>query len=181
MCIDEQLLSAYLDGELSEPFKSQTEEHLSYCAACRARLESLRALDKEVASSTVTDQELDVHKDQVYQLLEKKYFSEDAKKPSVFRRKLELSVSSCLTVAAAIVLVFVGSFVFFGTSDKNTSEILPSFSPSADVENVRLVSASQTGLDSYSLEEILKYLDSRGYNVDISIKGLTPIEVPSEE
>ena len=32
--------------------------------------------------------------------------------------------------------------------------------------------------DNFTLEEILQYLDSKGYNVDISIKGLQPLEMP---
>ena len=32
MCIDSQMLSAYLDGELPEPYRTQVEEHLEHCA-----------------------------------------------------------------------------------------------------------------------------------------------------
>ena len=50
MCIDEALLSSYLDGELKEPYKSQTEEHLAHCSACRARLERLRTISQALAA-----------------------------------------------------------------------------------------------------------------------------------
>lgn len=181
MCIDEQLLSSYLDGQLSEPFKSQTEEHLSYCSACRTRLEKLRALDERIQSASPSDEELARRKDQAFALLEKKYF-ESGRKISFFRRKLEFSIPAMITSAAAVVVVFIGGFVLFGTNNQQTNEILPSFAVQADSGNVRFVSGSQQqGLDAYSLEEILKYLDSKGYNVDISIKGITPIgETPTE-
>jgi hypothetical protein len=34
-------------------------------------------------------------------------------------------------------------------------------------------------LDSYSLEEILKYLDGKGYDVDVRLKGITPLDPTS--
>lgn len=175
MCIDEQLLSSYLDGELGEPFKSQTEEHLSYCSACRKRLERLSVLDENMKNASPSDDELSAHKDQCFDKLEKKYFSENSK-VSFFRRKIEMGIPSMITAAAAVVVVFIGGFVLFGTSRGQTSEILPSFAVPADSENIRFVSGNGQGLDAYSLEEILKYLDSKGYNVDISIKGIKPLE-----
>ena len=63
-----------------------------------------------------------------------------------------------------------------GTSSEQTSEIIPSYTVQADTSNVHFVSTQDRGLDGYSLEEILSYLDSKGYDVDISIKGLQPIE-----
>ena len=67
--------------------------------------------------------------------------------------------------------------MFFGTSSEQTEDILPSFSMQADSSNVHFVSDSAS-LDNFTLEEILQYLDSKGYNVDISIKGLQPLEMP---
>ena len=67
--------------------------------------------------------------------------------------------------------------MFFGTSSEQTEDILPSFSMQADSSNVHFVSDSAS-LDNFTLEEILQYLDNKGYNVDISIKGLQPLEMP---
>lgn len=176
MCIDEQLLSSYLDGELKEPFRSQTEEHLAYCPACRARLERLMDLDALIWKATPSDEELGIHKDDVLSSIEERLFKDGAK-VSVLHRRISLSVSNLLTCAAAVVVVFIGGFILFGSNSRQTSEILPSYSMQADRENVRFVSNDQrSGLDSYSLEEILDYLDDKGYDVDLSIKGLSPIE-----
>lgn len=35
--------------------------------------------------------------------------------------------------------------------------------------------ASSRLLESYSLEEILQYLDAKGYEVDVRIKGIKPV------
>ena len=179
MCIDDQLISAYLDGELKEPYLSEVREHLSYCQACRDRLEDFRHLDDKIKSYlSLSEEEKNRNRDKISSLLEEKCFS--GGKRSLLRRKIELSVSGLVTAAAALVFVFIGGFMFFGTSTEQTEDILPSFALQADSSNVRFVSDS-SGLENYTLEEILKYLDSKGYNVDISIKGLTPLETSTPD
>ncbi len=174
MCIDSQMLSAYLDGELPEPYRTQVEEHLEHCAACRKHLCDMKALDERVKAATFSDELLLRNKDRMFSLLDKKYF-ESGKKVSFIRRRLEVSVPSLVTAAAAVVFIFIGGFMFFGTSSEQTEDILPSFALQADSSNVHYVS-DNVGLENYTLEEILQYLDSKGYNVDISIKGLQPLE-----
>lgn len=176
MCIDEQLLSAYLDNELIEPYKTQVEEHLSYCSACRLRLEKLRALDETIKSTELSDDVLDAKMNQTLSFLEKKYFAEDKPRVNFFRRKIEMGLSTMITAAAAVVVVYIGGFVLFGLNSKQTDEILPSVNVQANSQNVHLVSQNERGLDSFSLEQILQYLDSKGYDVDISIKGLKPLD-----
>ncbi|MBR1938917.1 MAG: zf-HC2 domain-containing protein [Spirochaetales bacterium] len=181
MCIDEQLISSYLDGELCEPYKSQTEEHLSYCKACSARLEKLRKTRELVRLSSPSDEVLNKGKDEVFALLEKKYLGQKKKHISFIQKKFEVSFPTMVTSAAAVVVIFVGGFMLFGSNSSQTADIVPSFNVQAGQENVRFVSNKDQGLDSYSLEEIMKYLDSKGYEVDISIKGLKPIDGSSTD
>ena len=47
-------LSAYADGELAEPLRSQVARHLAGCAECAARVESYRATDALLASLPAT-------------------------------------------------------------------------------------------------------------------------------
>ena len=175
MCIDLQMLSAYMDGELKEPYRTQVEEHLEHCAACRNLLEGMRALDKKLEKDTFSPDELNRNKDAIFKKLDSKFFSE-GRKVSFFRSKIQMSVPAAITAAAAAVFIFVGGFALFGSNTKETNDILPSFAVNAESENVRLVSQGKTSLEDYTLEEILQYLDSKGYQVDISIKGLQPLE-----
>ena len=168
MCIDSQMLSAYLDGELPEPYRTQVEEHL----------EDMRALDRRIQNAAFSEELLLRNKDRIYSLLDKKYF-QSGKKVSFIRRRLEISLPSLITAAAAVVFIFIGGFMFFGTSAEQTEDILPSFALQADSSNVHYVSDT-VGLENYTLEEILQYLDSKGYNVDISIKGLQPLETTED-
>ena len=177
MCIDEALLSSYLDGELEEPYLSQTAEHLAHCAACRARLERLKGISAILAKDELPQEEIDSARERGLEVLERKLLGQEGRKPGFFRRRIEMGLGSMITAAAGLVVVFIGGFVLFGTSPEQTSEIIPSYTVQADSQNVRFVSDQEArGLDGYSLEEILSYLDSKGYNVDISIKGIHPIE-----
>ncbi len=178
MCIDSQMLSAYLDGELPEPYRSQVEEHLAHCSACRKHLEDMRALERKILSAEFPEDVMMRNKDSIYSFLDRKYF-ESGRKVSFIRRRLEVSMPSLITAAAAVVFIFIGGFMFFGSSARQTEDILPSFAMQADSSNVHFVSDTAS-LDSFSLEEILQYLDSKGYNVDISIKGLQPLPASSE-
>ena len=164
-----------MDGELKEPYRTQVEEHLEHCAACRNLLEGMRALDKKLEKDTFSPDELNRNKDAIFKKLDSKFFYE-GRKVSFFRRKIQMSVPAAITAAAAAVFIFVGGFALFGSNTKETNDILPSFAVNAESENVRLVSQGKTSLEDYTLEEILQYLDSKGYQVDISIKGLQPLE-----
>ena len=99
MCIDDQMLSAYLDGELSEPFCSQVEEHVGYCQACKERLGQLKALSLRIKDAAVPAEQLLGNKDKVFGLLEQKCFS--SKRRNFFRRKIEMGLPSMITAAAA--------------------------------------------------------------------------------
>ena len=175
MCIDDQMLSAYMDGELMEPYLTQVKEHLEHCQACRTRLEELTALMDKVKDAAIPEETLLRNKDRIYSLLDDKFFT-GKKKVNFFRRRIEMGMPSLITAAAAVIFIFVGGFMFFGSSEGQTTEILPSFQVNADSQNVQFVSDTPTSLDDYTLEEILEYLDQKGYDVDISIKGLKPID-----
>ena len=175
MCIDAQMLSAYLDGELKDPYKSQVTEHLEHCAACQKHLADFENLKNRILLDSFPNEVINDKKDAIFEKLDKKYFQGD-KKVSFFRRKVAFSLSTMVTAAAAVVFIFIGGFMFFGTNQSQTDDILPSFAVQADSQNVRFVSQSESSLDDFTLEQILQYLDSKGYKVDISIKGLQPIE-----
>ena len=162
MCIDLQMLSAYMDGELKEPYKTQVKEHLEHCAACRNLLEDMKRLDEKIQKDVFLEEELNRNKDAIYKKLDAKCFGE-GRQVSFFRRKIQMSIPTAITAAAAAVFIFVGGFVFFGSNAKETNDILPSFSVNADSENVRLVSSGKNSLDDYTLEEILSAEDKDVY------------------
>jgi len=187
MCLDDQILNTYVDGELEEPWKSQVEEHLSYCVSCRNRCNSLRELSNRIKDAELSQSEIESRKDRVMSVLEKNYLN---KKKGLFRnRTLRFTFPQfAIGTAAAFVIVFVGSFALGSRSTKSDIIPVPEIGYSVDINNITPVRASDNAttaksLESYSLDEILKNLDARGYDVDIRLKSIQPVnfEEPAAE
>ncbi len=177
MCLDDALLNSYLDGELLEPWKTQVEEHLSYCNGCQMRLEQLKNLNNKMKSATISDDEIEARADRVMTFFEKNRFDKP-KKQNIFRRKIQVNlIPALITSAAAFVVVFIGSFVLFGTNNQQTSEILPEVNLPIEASQVQQVSTEKkSSLDDFSLSQIIHYLDSQGYAVTLEVKTVNPLE-----
>jgi anti-sigma factor RsiW len=179
MCVDDEVLSAYLDGELQEPWKTQVAEHLRYCTACAERLKQLRQVDEMLHAANPSDEDVKAREGRVLEYLEKSRLSQ--KKTSIFKKRIQVKlVPTIMASAAAFVIVFIGAFVLFGTNSRQTEEILPGVATPVDSSNVRQVSEVKPAtLDNFSLEQIVQYLDSKGYAVKLELKAVEPI-APSD-
>ncbi len=183
MCLDDQILNTYLDNELTEPWKSQVEEHLSYCPSCRTRYQNLLKVSSAIRSSELTEEEIKPHQDRVLSMIEKNYLSKGKGKKSFLRRTFKFSAPQLIGVAAAFVVVFVGSWAVFGNSGRSDGTILlPDVNTTIDLNNITQTRSSDNAttsksLENYSLDEILKNLDARGYDVDIRLKSIQPLSL----
>ncbi len=180
MCLDDQILSTYLDGELTEPWKSQVEEHLSYCLGCRDRYYKLQNLRNSVRAAALTDEEIAPRQAKVLAAIEKNKLSKKPSKLSFLRKHFSVSTPQVIGVAAAFVVVFIGSWAVFGGNSKDNKISLPDVSSTIDLKNITPVrstdnSTTSKSLENYSLDEILKNLDARGYDVDIKLKSIQPL------
>ncbi len=177
MCVDDELLSTYLDGELADPWKTQVSEHLQYCSACRLRLGQLSSLQKRLRVAELTDSEMRRSKDRVLAFFEEtKFPTSEAKRP-FWRKKFEVKLAPALLSAAAFVVVVIGSFVFFSANTPQGQEILPGVVAPIDSEHIRQVTdLGKPNLGMFSLEQIIQHLDSLGYSVKIEMKAVTPID-----
>jgi predicted anti-sigma-YlaC factor YlaD len=177
MCLDDALLNSYIDGELQEPWKTQVEEHLSYCSGCKLRFNQLKALVTNLEKATVSQEKVSLSSDRVIKYFEQNRFEEPVKQ-RFFKKKLQISlVPALLTSAAAIVVVFIGSFVLFGSNNKQTSEIMPEVMLPIDSTQLEQVSVKEpSSLSDYSLSEIVRYLDSQGYAVKLELKAVNPLD-----
>lgn len=178
MCLDDQILNTYLDGELAEPWKSQVEEHLSYCPSCRARYQKLVQLRDAIRDAALTDEEIAPRQERVLSMIEKNHLSKKSSQ-SFWRRHFRVSAPQVIGVAAAFVVVFIGSWAVFGGNKDNTIP-LPELNTTIDLKNITPVrstdnASTSKSLESYSLDEILKNLDARGYDVDIRLKSIQPL------
>jgi anti-sigma factor RsiW len=55
MCPEGGVLSAYLDGELEDPWRSSVEAHIALCRACASTIERLRAVRERLAREEEPD------------------------------------------------------------------------------------------------------------------------------
>ena len=175
MCLDDQILNTYLDNELAEPWKSQVEEHLSYCSACKERFEQLKALKQTLQSAALSDEEIAPRQENVLRMISNTRFN--TKRASFLRRQFKISIPAFATIAAAFVFVFVGAILHINNGSGN--DFIPAAMDSAvDETNVSLVSDAGSAKTIYeyspSLEEVLDYLDSLGYTVSVTKKGVEP-------
>ncbi|MGE4584158.1 MAG: anti-sigma factor [Sphaerochaeta sp.] len=178
MCVDDELLNTYLDGELQEPWNTQVQEHIGYCNACRQRLEQLRSLHQKVSDASLPMSDIKVRQDRVLAYFEKNRFSSTNKKLHIFRKKVQVRlVPALITTAAAFVVVFIGAFMVFGTQPQRGQEILPGVATPIDSAHIRQVTDVQKpSLDMFSLEQIVQHLDAMGYAVKLEVKAVTPLE-----
>lgn len=184
MCLDDQILNTYLDGELKEPWKSQVEEHLSYCKSCSRKYETLKQLSKTIREAELSQEEIQSHQDRVFSMIEKNHISKH-KKFAFLRKQIKFSVPQVMGVAAAFVIVFVGAWNIGSNSAEKVIE-MPQVNSSIDITSITPVRASDNNattktLENASLEEILKNLDLRGYDVDIRLKSIQPIEFETQQ
>ncbi len=178
MCVDDELLNTYLDEELQEPWRTQVQEHLGYCNACRQRLEQFKELNTKIADAVLSDEDIKLRQDRVLSYFEKTRFPSTNKKMHIFRKRIQVKlVPALITSAAAFVVVFIGAFVLFGTNPQQSQLILPGVATPIDSANIRQVSDVQKpSLDMFSLEQIVQHLDAMGYAVKLEVKAVTPIE-----
>ncbi len=192
MCLDDKTLSAYIDGELGEPWKTQVEEHLLHCQDCKHRFEQQKSLGKQIQSARIQDYEFEDQKDRVWKYLKSNVVTEE---PTRFMKKrLYVRTPMLIGVAAAFVCLFAINFFVLqnmnGRQDLNDTPI-PVISAAVEVETTapvgEMVAVSATDsvavariLDDLSVEEILVMLDKKGFEVELRLKDIEGIPVTLE-
>ena len=48
MCPENEILSAYIDGEVPFPWNKQIEEHLASCKTCKQKVESYKKVQMQL-------------------------------------------------------------------------------------------------------------------------------------
>ncbi|MDC7245444.1 MAG: hypothetical protein PQJ47_05960 [Sphaerochaetaceae bacterium] len=178
MCLDDQILNTYLDGELVEPWKTQVEEHLKYCTACSSRFRQLQAVHEMVCSSRLSDEKIDAAQEKILAFMENKYLHKE-KKVKFLHRDFTMKTPTIIGIAAAFVLIFIGAFTIQSPSLNDSNVLIPQVvdTQSGNVTQVSSIDSLTTDqiLSNLSLEEILSYLDSKGFEVDLKVKSVNPI------
>lgn len=180
MCLDDQMLSEYADNELTEPWKAQVMEHLNWCEACKTRYEKIQSIKESMNNAVLDDSTIEYSQKRVMKYLNTNVINKPKHKylqliKDFFSKKLVLSVCSAAVTFCFCMIIFNGTLNNKDTIIKNNSVplVMENIVPVRTSDNY---TTSKT-LKDYSLEEIIKYLDDSGYDVTISPKVLSPIEM----
>lgn len=184
MCLDDQVLTTFIDGELAEPWKTQAEEHLLHCTSCKTRYNQLLELEKGIQHARLRDEEFSFQKDRVWQFLEKNCVT--SVKERFLERRFTLKAPVMLAAAAVFVLFFAVN-IFIATRPGSLGEeaVIPEIGSSEVIADpvanpmvqVRATDSAPVArsIEDISIEEILQLLDARGFEVDLRLKSLSPL------
>lgn len=87
-CIENGMLQAYLDDELTRDEKKVVMQHLETCASCREELEELQVLESEIELS-LQEQDLHIDVDAAWRSFESKVKNKEMKDDSIVIQKSE--------------------------------------------------------------------------------------------
>jgi hypothetical protein len=183
MCLDDQVLSTYIDGELAEPWKTQVEEHLLHCSICKSRYSQLKDLGIDIKSARLREEEFTVQRERIWQYLEKNCVA--VVKERFIEKRLSFKAPVFVAAAAALVIFFSAGIYFAANSEGDVIPEIPVVSGQVDAENTNsIVSVRATdsapaamSLQDLTIEEILQLLDDRGFEVDLRLKSVEPLTV----
>ncbi len=183
MCLDDQILSSYIDGELSEPWKNQIAEHLEWCESCKARFDRLNQIHNLTQDAVLEDENIGLSQSRVMKYLNNNVLNNPKhtfwqKVKGLFRNKVFLP-------AFTAVASFCFCLIIFSSPDKVTQISPETTTPLLSIDNVTQVRSTDNyttsnALNKYSLEEIIQYLDSEGYDVTVTYKPLIGLNLEEE-
>lgn len=155
MCPDEEVLSAYVDGELSDTWKTRVQEHLSMCSRCAGIVDeyvSIRETLRE-ADIAVTDD-----------MIERAYHEIMARRKvegadSFWRRKILLPLP--IAAAAAVLLLAAAAALFIAGGFSSSRQSLASSS--------EVILPQEEG-EIKTLEDVLRVFESQNAHIEIFIQ-----------
>ncbi len=189
MCLDDQVLSSYIDGELQEPWKTQVVEHISHCAECRGRYEQFARLDQMLYETRLKSDEFSTQQQRVWKYLEKTCMPAQPKK---FKHKRFAFSAPAMAAAAAAMVVMLGANVFLirgVIGEPGAEQPIPTLT--AEVQQVpngmgeepvigvsaRAHRASAIAPQELTVDELLVLLEQKGFEVELKRSdSMTPVQ-----
>lgn len=169
MCPDKELLSAFFDGEVENPWQSELEVHLKECEHCREIIASFRSLHLVLQE----DRQPDCKPAQLRTLERIQHGSQiiQLEKSSFWKKRLQVPLPM-VAAAACLLILFTSTFTFFlgkssATSNRQiaVADSTPRISESIDTEPPLLI-----GLHDDDLETIIRLIEDRNYSNEVIIR-----------
>ena len=129
MCFDDQVLSAYYDGELEGVWKDRVKEHLKTCAVCSSRLSDFRRTGKFLASADLRSD--DYRQDDVWERIRRTISTEN--ELGFWSRRVSVVKAAGAAAAVSVIALGISLFMALNTGGNEVlpvAEISPVFSHS---------------------------------------------------
>jgi anti-sigma factor RsiW len=145
MCPDQNLLSAFFDGELDERFAAEVEAHVVECERCREVLKGFSDLSANLSGETLPGVENVKHA--AWSHLRERFSSLDP--VPVWRRRFQIPAPVFAGLALIIIALGVG-LLFSINADRGSTAF-------DTVTEARITNSTFV-----TFEDIIEYLDARG-------------------
>jgi len=169
MCYDEQVISAYVDGELAESLHKEVQEHIESCDYCRsiqAEYHSVKELFFAVGNSPIHDTLTGPHtKARVWQQIQRKTRRETAQ--NFWHRQIQVPLPLAAGVlAAVVVLAFTLIFSPFSSDQSGVPLALQ------EDDSIPSVPTNYPATENSrpDLEQLLRFLSDQGAAVEVKIQ-----------
>lgn len=165
MCPDHNLLSAYFDGELDDRWSKSIEEHVAQCGKCGSKLSQFSDIRSILLSNG--EPEIEKLKNNAWRHIQNR--NAYLMRPHFWQRRLQMPITLAVGLAVVMVILTLGLALSIGQNEK--------YDPFDNVTQMQL-----SGYELSSLEDIVKYLDSReiGFSSTFTLPQEPELRVISE-
>ncbi|MGO8695164.1 MAG: anti-sigma factor family protein [Rectinemataceae bacterium] len=179
MCPDRELLSAYVDGEVPEPWNGRLAGHIAHCDACTKVVEAVRSLSLRIQATDLSAEGLDESAvltrmgSRLDEALAARGKGErPAPSTELWRRRVALplpaAAAAALVVAALLALAISGGFSFSrrGAPALAAASQLGQIQATAAAAELPAAGNSQ----NVNMDDLLRYLDSKNDQAALTIR-----------
>jgi len=156
MCPDNELLSAFVDGEIENPWKEKLESHLRNCAVCRERVAAFQKLSILLQEDPEPDSIPSMYR--VKEKLEALPRAGRKVKAPFWKRRILIPVP--IIAIAASVLIFLSTVI---------SVTIANIKPAGNTKGTAEVAEKPVATDD-ELATIIKLMENKDFNNEIVIQ-----------
>jgi len=155
MCPDDQLLSAYIDGELPPQWEQRIDEHIETCERCSRRVEEFTSLRNDLVKADISVEEDRTEKAYHDFIVRRKAVTS----PPFWHRKVTLPAP--LAAAAAILITTIVAVFFIIGVHRPAERAVAS-------ESEIIVPPEKVGMRT--LDEAIRLFESQNAHIEIYIQ-----------
>ncbi len=166
MCPEDDIISAYLDGELDSSVSARVEEHIADCPRCKEKLRAFQRIShillEDESPDYLASMEKVKRRIQISQLASEGKAGRGIEKNSWWHRKVEFPLP--LAIAAMVLIIFLGFMVFFKMPSSNGVRMMRIKKEPSGVTEVQVSAPIE------DLEALLKTMDNSDFKKEVIIQ-----------